>query len=176
VGFAAASLTRADALGRLVPIVPATLHDMPEEELPEDARALLLTAEAVVAAAGAAWRPAAVVRRPTPRPRWTLTDLERQEEHLRMKEEAAAMGEPAPPAPPPPTEWWLLGPWDEVELDRTTWVVGTSTLCGYTDGQGGQAAGWAPRRLPGGPPAGGAWLAPQAVAATREGRASRGAG
>jgi hypothetical protein len=79
VGFAAASLMQADALGRLVPIVPAALHDMPEEELPEDAGALLLAAEAAVAAAGAAWRPAAVVPRPTPRPRWTLTDLELQE-------------------------------------------------------------------------------------------------
>jgi hypothetical protein len=129
-------LRRADAVGRLVPIVPDSLDDTPMEERPEEARAQLLAAEAVVVAAAAARRPAAVVPRPTPRPRWTLTDVARQEEYLRQKEEAVAMGAPAPPAPPPPTECWLLGPWDEVELDPTTWAVGTATLCGYTAKEG----------------------------------------
>ena len=34
-----------------------------------------------------------------------------------------------------------MGPWDEVELDPTTWVVGTSTLCGYTAKEGRRRAG-----------------------------------
>ena len=141
VGFDAPCLMRADALGRLVPIVPASREDTPMEELPEDVSEQLMAAEAMVVAAAAAWRPAAVVPRPTPRPRWTLRDVARQEEYLCQKEEAAAMGEPAPPAPPAPTERWLLGPWDELELDPTTWAVGTDTLCGYTAKEGRQRAG-----------------------------------
>jgi hypothetical protein len=43
--------------------------------------------------------------------------------------------------PPAPTERWLLGPWDELELDPTTWAVGTDTLCGYTAKVGRQRAG-----------------------------------
>jgi hypothetical protein len=35
----------------------------------------------------------------------------------------------------------LLGPWDELELDPTTWAVGTDTLCGYTAKVGRQRAG-----------------------------------
>ena len=140
VGFDAPCLMRADALGRLVPIVPASRDGTPMEELPEDATEQLLAAKAVVVAAAAAWRPAAVVPRPTSRPRWTLRDVARQEEYLCQKEEAAAMGEPAPPAPLTPTERWLLGPWDELELDPTTWAVGTDTLCGYTAKAGRQWA------------------------------------
>ena len=156
-------LRRADALGRLVAMVPPSWSGRPVAELPEDVRGLLAAAEALVVAARQSWRPAAVLPRPTPRPRWTAADLAAAEAALQQQVQEGGQQPPGPAQPAPPHELWLLGPWEEVELDPTAWAVGQHSLADYTARAGRAratllaaqkaqpdkaAGGWAPKLWP----------------------------
>lgn len=123
-------LWRADARGRLVPLVPDYLRDA-GPPWPDD------VAEAVRAARegleGAQWEPAAVVEAPTPEGLWT--NLEREARETQRAAAAAAddagEGEEGEDVGAPVSRW-LLGPWASVALDPRRWGHGTVPLVRYT--------------------------------------------
>jgi len=123
-------LHQANAEGRLIPLCP----DSVGQELPADVHDAIRVAEAILAASGGAWQPAAVLQSPKEKQMWTAADRVRVEGEVRA---AVAAGLPASVVQPPQFHW-LLGPWVSVPLDPTVWGHGGTALTAYTAKEGRQ--------------------------------------